>query len=189
MKTTYLALILFFSSISLFGQSDTHFGKQIIAGSAFSYIPNAGFESYEINHIEFTWTNNVSVSLSKRFHVGLEHKMIFAEKSNLGDNPYEDYYMIGAFTQIDILEIKNFRTFGQLGFDFGNYCPCSPQKDPIIQDNTSYISGGLGLNYRISKYFSLDVSSSFSYILKRVDFDPRLYSNFSLGVNYDFIRA
>ena len=167
------------------------FADQVIIGTGLSAIRDAGGIQDDLIHWEYTAVANASLRLTKIFHIGFEYRFIHTSGSSTSvfPPPPTTYNMYGIFTQLDFLNYKGLRFFGQLSYDRGNYCGCIGTRNPFKVEDLNYFGWGIGVNYRIHKYVSIDASFMYDYVLNPGEYNPYAYTYWALGVNYDLDRS
>lgn len=163
------------------------FAKRVIVGTSLTYIPNSDEPNTNFTLHELTWSANASISVTKKIHVSWSYMHIYTSGSLTGLNiEPETYFTTGVFGQYDFLQYEKLRIYGQLSYDFGNYCTYDlPRPEPSKVEGVNYAGWGLGLTYRLAKYVSEDLAFDSRYLLNMKEFRPYAYTLYIIGINLD----
>lgn len=163
------------------GVSDPdYFLKALRINSGFTYFPNSEDEFHR--HREITWSNQLSVSITRGLYAGVQINSIYTWGTHV---PKENFFLKGAFLQYDFLMKEKALGFLELNYLQGDYCTCAPE-DPFRKFGLHYIGFGPGLDYPI---LSSNFYGSASFIFHRIlgDIQGKYgYNILKVGLSYRF---
>lgn len=180
----------------LMGQNEG-FAERLIIGSSLTYIPTSLSQISEPVYHEFSWTNNIAVNINSYAYFGIEYINLFTKgNAYYQSEEKNNYYLVGAFTQVDLLDLTARRTslkenkarlLVELAYYYGNYCECGYNTSPYKVEGLNYLGFGIGGDFPILNWLSLDVTFKSNSILKDIP-EKFGYNYYILGLNIDIIR-
>lgn len=114
---------------------------------------NSPLEGYHLLQLH----GNTQYYLTPSHSLGLQyiHILTYGSSYKISEDK-EQYYILGAFYQYDIIPKSNFEVFPEISLLYGNYCPCG-KTDPYKVSGLVYFGYGLGVDIPLGKGFSLDL--------------------------------
>lgn len=166
----------------------SHFGERFIFGTSYTYIKNTSSFDQLLKYREFTWNIDAAINLNSHWYVGISYKDIRTNGSSVFYNRNEkrNYFLVGVFTQYDFLPQKRYRLFAQLSGNYGNYCTCGFD-DPYKKEDLYYLGFGLGFDYPILDWLSVDVAFNGYSLLEKIE-NAYTYTQYVIGLNIDLLR-
>ncbi len=168
----------------------SHFGDRLIIGSSYTYISNNSYFDKRIKHHEFTLNVDAALNLNSRWYLGLSYKDIRTKGSTISKykDKKENYYIVGLFTQYDFLHQNKYRLFAHVSGNYGNYCTCGDE-DPYKVEGLHYLGLGMGFDYPLMPWLSIDLSGVGYIPLDKIDNSSSYtFTQYVIGLNLDIIR-
>lgn len=190
-----LFCLLAMGSSSMLQAQNQKFADRWILGSSLTYIRFSDGPLAESVYNEFSWTNNVAVNINQFVYFGIEYINLFTKYKGYQIEEKNKYYLVGAFTQIDVLELAGIYTnikerkgrfFVELAYYHGNYCECGFNSLPYQVDGLNYFGFGFGADYPILDWLSIDVAFKSNYNLADIS-EKTAYNYYILGLNIDIV--
>ncbi len=193
MKSVLSALVLFLcATFVLSGQADQSIGDRFILSSSAAYLPHI---NPEINRTykgtvlhQIFWDKKAMVSIHRSFYGGIRWLSIFTKGNSFVYNKEkEHYYIVGAFTEFDVLPQYQHRAYVRLAWNYGNYCLCG-EEDPYKQDGLHYPSIAIGAEYYFTKQLAISVEGENLLTLPR-SLKADNFVSYGIGLNYSISGA
>ncbi len=179
-KTILIVFGLLFATGNVFSQNTGYFLNSLRLNSGITYLPHSDNEYHQF--AEFTWSNQVSVSIAHGLYAGIQ---VFSINTWGTDVEKENYFLPGAFLHYDFTRKAKAMGFLELSYIRGDYCPCE-YANAFRKSNLQYIGAGVGIDYPIPKTnFYISCSILFHRIFGDVPNKPE-YNLYKVGLSYRF---
>lgn len=169
------------SSLSINAQTNQKFGDRFIIGQSFGYI-NQVNEFYKgvIFH-ELHWDKKAMISLNKSFYAGIRWLSIFTKGDSYNYSEEKNsYYVVGAFSEFDVIPKFQHRAFVRLAYNYGNYCVCGPE-NPYKEDGLHYPAVAIGGEYYFTKHLAVSAEAENLFIMRRAA-NPDNFVRYGIGL-------
>lgn len=158
------------------------FGERLIMGQSFGYI-NQVNEFYKgVIYHELHWDKKAMINLNKSFYVGIRWLSIFTrgDSYNYNQDKKDNHYVVGAFSEFDVIPQFHHRAFVRLAYNYGNFCVCGPE-NPIKEDGLHYPAIALGGEYYFTKHIAVTAEAENLLILRRST-NPDNFVRYGIGL-------
>lgn len=184
MKLLKLLVLVGFclSSLIIEAQTNQKFGERLIIGQSFGYINHVNEFYKGVIYHELHWDKKAQINLNKSFYVGIRWLSIFTkgDSFNYNKDKKDSYYVVGAFSEIDVIPKFQHRAFVRLSWNYGNYCVCGPE-NPFKEDGLHYPAIALGGEYYFTKHLAVTAEAENLFLINR-SLDPDNFTRYGIGL-------
>jgi len=179
----YLFLLgLLFFTTSSFAQTDLGFGDRFILGSSAGYLNHINPVYKDVVYHEIHWDKKAMVSLNPSFYAGIRWLSVFTRGSSViyQEGQKDNYYVVGAFSEFDVIPETTHRLFIRLSYNYGNICICGIE-DPYKVDGLHYPAIAIGTEYYFTKLLAVSIEGENLLILPRSE-RPTNFVRYGVGL-------
>ena len=186
----FIFIILFISQTLLGQEENQGFADRFIVGSSFGYIVQKNPVLKDLVFHEMHWNKEAMISFNRLFYGGIRWHSIFTKGSSFdyfGDSwdKWESYYLVGAFSEIDVIPKFQHRGIIRLGWNYGNYCVCG-ETDPYRQEGIHYPSISFGGEYYFAKNLAVSIEGETLLMLSK-SVPVEAFTRYGIGLKYSIL--